>query len=186
MVKHFTKQTIKQILFALFVIYMFKTCSTAPEPIEIVKEKVVTKVDTVVVIPEPEREVVYISKVDTVFIEVQDTTVLYVQSSHSDRDITAVTKMWVDLIDYSLKDSEFEYVLKRRIERNTHTLERIERIVVVEKKPPLLSFNVGAFTDTEDLYPTIGIRARQGSSFYYGYGITNNQHLIGITIPINK
>lgn len=174
----FTKYFLVGILFILG----YNKCSS-PNEVVIENTREVIVRDTVVVIPEPERETIYIRQVDTVFVQVQD-TVIRIETTHTDSTLSATTRLWMSIPDYIVYDSDFYYVLKRsptRYEFVNNTLTKY-----VYRKPPtsLLRLRVGAFTDFEELYPTASLQIRNGISFYYGYGVSTQSNLIGLMVPI--
>jgi hypothetical protein len=180
--RHYFVVFTKYFLVGILFIIGYNSCSSPNEVIiENTKEVIIR--DTVTVIPEPERETVYIRSVDTVFVQVQD-TIVRIETTHSDSALSATTRLWMSIPDYVVYDSDFYYVIKKRPIRYEFVNNTLTKYVYRQPKVPLLRLRVGAFTDFEEVYPLASLQIRDGLSFYYGYGVSTQSNLLGFTIPI--
>ena len=174
----FTKYFLVGILFILG----YNKCSS-PNEVVIENTREVIIRDTVVVIPEPEREIIYIRQVDTVFVQIQD-TIIRIKTTHVDSTLSATTRIWMSVPDYIVYDTDFYYVLKRSPIRYKFIDNTFTKYFYREPPVPLLRLKAGAFTDFEEFYPTASLQIRDGISFYYGYGVSTKSNLIGLMVPI--
>ena len=180
--RHYFFTFTKYFLVGILFIIGYNKCSS-PKEVVIDNTREVIVRDTVVIVPKPERQTIYIQKVDTVFVQVQDTVVL-LQTTFLDSTITATNRVWFNFSTFKIENTDFFYVIKRAPTRYKFIDNTFTKYFYREPPVPLLRLKAGAFTDFEEFYPTASLQIRDGVSFYYGYGVSTKSNLIGLMVPI--
>jgi len=189
------------ILGLIVIIFLLRVCepnTVLPQPKEIVK--VERHIDTVLVQGNPDT--VYFPKYIDRYIEVPvygpvvDTLGLVATYDYSniyeDSLITGVISTLVTEEGEMLSQELFYTPLFPKYIYRTDTMKIKDSVYVEKTKFPdpkrslLFHSGIGLSETSASLRVGLGLRTKKGTDFIYGYDIINNQHNVGVSIPLTK